>query len=285
LVAIAEMAGNALARAAVMDTLEQQVAERTAELSQREAALQAANRSLQDAIERLKELDRLKSQFVSNVSHELRTPLTNIKYYLYLLEHGYPEKRDHYMAVLKSESDLLHRLIEDLLDLSSLDLGKAQLNLTAVDINEVANLLVDSRTALVASRGLTLQTDLAPELPPVLADRKMLMQVFTNLTANATNYTPRGGTITVRTQQRAGGVALSVSDTGPGISAAEQGRLFERFFRGEAARQTGAAGTGLGLAICQEIVQRHGGRITVESEVGKGSTFTVWLPAAQRELP
>ena len=277
--------------------LEQRVAERTAELSQREAALRAAN-------ERLKELGRLKSEFVSNISHELRTPLTNIKTSLWLLEKGKPEKHDQYMATLGRETDLLQQLIEDLLQISRLDLGKAQMKLAPVDLNRLVTLLVEDRSVLFSNRGLRLELRTEPALPPVLADQRMLTQVLTNLMTNAMNYTPAGGVVTVSTQMGMGDwrlgigdwglnpsspthndppaertwVSFSVSDTGPGIPPGEQARLFERFYRGEAARQSGVQGTGLGLAICREIVERHGGRITVESQVGKGSTFTVWLP-------
>ena len=257
--------------------LEQRVAERTAELSDTAARLQAAN-------VQLKSLDELKSQFVSNVSHELRTPLANIKLYLSLLENGKPEKHDRYMATLKREADLLHRLIEDLLHLSRLDTGKVRPSLAQVDVNDLLHTLANDRGELLAGWGLGLDLDFDPGLPPLLADARMVTQVVTNLMSNAMNYTPSGGTITVRTQcrQESGAlwVGLAVADTGPGISAEEQEHLFERFFRGEAALQSKAPGSGLGLAICHEIVRLHGGRMAVESQPGRGSTFTAWLPAA-----
>ncbi|MCX6032848.1 MAG: ATP-binding protein [Chloroflexi bacterium] len=305
LLAFADQAGVAIDNAQLYDEvrryaaeLEQRVAERTAELVQREAALQAAN-------EKLRELDRLKSQFVTNVSHELRTPLTNITLMATLIERGKPEKRAQYLATLYREIGLLTALIEDLLYLSRMDAGKNQPALAELDLNQIVGNLAGDRAALLADRGLQLQTDLAPDLPPVRADAKMVTQVLTNLMTNAMNYTPVGGTITVRTRLERGGegaderggegvtehaarstqhairntwVTFSVSDTGPGITAEERVRLFERFYRGEAGRASGASGTGLGLSICQEIVQRHNGRITVESEPGQGSTFTVWLP-------
>ncbi|MCX6030729.1 MAG: hybrid sensor histidine kinase/response regulator [Chloroflexi bacterium] len=265
--------------------LEQRVALRTAEL-------QAAN-------EKLKEVDRFKSQFVSNVSHELRTPLANIRMMSHLLERGKPEKRTYYMATLNREAELLNQLIEDLLYLSRMDLGKTQPALAPVDVNELVAALTGDRAALLAERGLALQTELTPAPSTVQGDPRMLTQVLTNLMTNAMNYTPQG-TITVSTEPRTDDgrpmtgdgdhrssvrgrqtwFTFSVHDTGPGIGAEEQAHLFERFYRGDAGRKSGAPGTGLGLAICQEIVQRHGGRITVTSEAGKGSTFTVWLPAA-----
>ncbi len=171
--------------------LEQRVVVRTAELTQREAALREAN-------EKLKELDQLKSQFISNVSHELRTPLTNIITSLYLIDRK-PEKHDYYMTTLRHESDLLKRLIEDLLQLSRLDMGKVALVLRPVDINAQVTSLVADRAALFAERGLRLVAQTAPDLPPVQADPNMLTQVQTNLMTNAMNYTPVGGTVTINT--------------------------------------------------------------------------------------
>ena len=267
-----------------MTELEQRVSERTVELSETAARLQAANA-------RLQELDLLKSQFVSNVSHELRTPLANIKLYLSLLQHGKPGKQAQYLATLNREADLLHRLINGLLDLSRLDLGKVQPSFGPVDVNELVSNLAGDRRALIAERGLSLQPQVASATPPALADPELLIQVLTNLMTNAMNYTPAGGTIILRTGAQPAvqkgsppvsdtWVTLQVSDTGPGIPSDEQAHLFDRFYRGEAARSSKVPGTGLGLAICHEIVARLSGKITVDSVVGQGSTFTVWLPAA-----
>jgi PAS domain S-box-containing protein len=269
------------------DELEQRVAERTAEL-------EASNQALQEANAQLQKLNQLKDQFVANVSHELRTPLANIVLLLSLLERGKPEKHAYYLATLKRETDLLQRLIEDLLSLSRLDMGKTKMRPMLTDLNGLLGDIVRSRSELLASRGLTLTMHLDPKVPPIQADTGMLAQVFTNLLTNAMNYTLPGGMITVSTALRrveddagpeAGApgrgtwITFSVSDTGLGILPSERERLFERFFRGQAARQTGTAGTGLGLAICYELVRRHDGHITVESTPGEGSTFTVWLPA------
>lgn len=243
---------------------------------------------VQHDITRLKELDRLKSKFVANVSHELRTPLSNIKLYASLLEMGKPENRSQYLDVLKREELRLEHLIEGLLMLSRIDLAKVQVRRMPLDVDALARQLVADRQALAASKGLTLEHETQAEpLPKVLADEAMLSQVLTNLMSNAMNYTLEGGKVTVRTEtQRAAGevsevwVTLTVRDTGVGVSPADLEHLFERFYRGQAANQTGAPGTGLGLAICEEIISRHEGRITVESELGQGSAFTVWLPAA-----
>jgi PAS domain S-box-containing protein len=240
---------------------------------------------MQQDISERKELDRLKDLFVSNVSHELRTPLTNLKLYLKLMEKGRPDKRNQYMATLDREANRLQQLIEDLLSLSRLDVGKAQPVRAQTDLNRLVSQLVSDRAALAGEKGLSLTTDLAPGLAPVMVDEKMLAQVLTNLTTNAMNYTSAGGRIVVRTALQstdgakpAEWVTVSVIDTGYGVLPEEKQHLFDRFYRGEAARRAGAPGTGLGLAICREIIDRHDGHITVESELGKGSTFTVWLP-------
>ena len=238
-------------------------------------------------ISAMKEVERLKSQFVSDVSHELRTPLTNIRLYLDLLRGTTDRtKTERYLDTLSRESDRLAYLIDDLLSLSRLDAGAVTPDMRAVDINRLLGSLVDDRRALATKRGLELTLEWDPALPQARGDERLLSQVFTNLLTNAMNYTPDQGHVTIRTctEDGAGGpwVAAIVSDNGPGIPSEEQPMIFRRFFRGRASRATGAAGTGLGLAICREIIDLHGGRITLESEgvPGKGACFTVFLPAA-----
>ena len=228
----------------------------------------------------------MKSQFVSDVSHELRTPLTNICLYLDLLRGtADPERTTRYLETMDRESGRLANLIDDLLSLSRLEAGTVNFNPVPTDLNPILVALVDDRRALAAKRGLQLTLECEDKLPQVMGDERLLMQVFTNLLTNALNYTPAGGMVMLRTRRRhAQGeefVTAEVADTGLGIPAEEQPLIFRRFFRGHASRKTSAAGTGLGLAICQEILERHSGRIEVESEgvPGKGSLFTVWLPS------
>jgi PAS domain S-box-containing protein len=236
-------------------------------------------------ISAMKEVERLKSQFVSDVSHELRTPLTNIRLYLDLMRGTTDRtKTERYLDTLSRESDRLAYLIDDLLSLSRLDAGAVTPDLRAVDINRLLGSLVDDRRALATKRGLELTLQWDPALPLARGDERLLSQVFTNLLTNAMKYTPDQGRITVHTRAENGAegpwVAAVIADNGPGVPAEEQPMIFRRFFRGRASRATGAAGTGLGLAICREIVDLHGGRITLESEgiPGKGARFTVWLP-------
>jgi len=238
-------------------------------------------------ISALKELDRLKSQFVSDASHELRTPLTNIRLYIDLLSMtDEREKSTRYLKTLGRESDRLANLIDNLLYLSRLEAGSTPPQAVPVDLNRLLGDLAEDRQALAATRGLALTFEPDPHLPLTLGDEHLLVQVFTNLLTNAIQFTPGKGQVTLRTRRRVARdgswVLAEVQDDGLGVSAEELPLIFRRFFRGQASRHTGTPGTGLGLAICREIVERHGGRITVESEglSGRGSRFTVWLPSA-----
>lgn len=236
-----------------------------------------------------KELERLKDQFVSNVSHELRTPLANVKLYLGLLERGRPEKHDQYLQTLQREAARLEKLIEDLLDISRLDLGATPINPKATDLAAALALFIADRAQLAAQHGLTLSYRPHADLPVVLVDPDLFTQVMSNVLGNAINYTPPGGTVTIitdvvdNTDSPTRWVTVSVQDTGPGIAPADRPHIFERFYRGVAGRRSGAPGTGLGLAICKEIIERMHGRLTVQSEPEQGAVFTMWLPTVQVE--
>ncbi len=275
LLALADQIAIAIDNAQLYERVRAHAADLEARVAERTAELQAANVKLQ-------ELDHLKSKFVANVSHELRTPLANVKLYLELLETGHADKQSHYLATLHREASLLQRLIEELLDLSRLELGSRPLAAVPLDINLLIQRLLTDRRALIAHRGLHLQTNLTPDLPTLLADQTMIAQVLTNLLTNAVNYTPKGGIITVNTAIRTAleqdWLTFSVADTGPGIPVKDQAHIFDRFYRGESSRNGAVPGTGLGLAICQEILRRHQGHITLDTESGRGSTFTAWLP-------
>jgi len=253
--------------------LETEVAARTAELTV--------------ALEKAQDTERLKSQFLSDVNHELRTPLSSIMLYLALLEQGKPENRPRYMATINREIKQLQRIIEDLLDISRLDVSEQASNLESVDTNFLVGSLVTDRGMLATDRGITLDLEQNMEIPLALADHQLLFQALTNLLANAINYTPSRGAITLKTgvEESNGNewVTVSIEDTGMGIADEDKSHLFERFYRGKAGRESGAPGTGLGLAISKEIIDRHGGRIELESEAGKGSTFTVWLQSVERQ--
>jgi len=273
---LASQLAVALRQANLLDRVERHARELEERVQERTADLQHAN-------ERLLELSKLKDEFVSNVSHELRTPISSIKLHHHLLK-AKPANKDVYIERLERETSRLEVLIENLLLLSRLDQGRAELELTRVDLNRLVQQYSEDRDLLAHSRGLVLTVKLAPDLPPVKADERMLGEVLSILLTNALNYTPEGGLVTVGTairgqdgESRAG---FLVRDTGPGIPDTERPHLFERFFRGSAARTSGTPGTGLGLSIAHEIIERHGGSIEVESKglPGEGTTFYVWLP-------
>jgi signal transduction histidine kinase len=235
-------------------------------------------------ITRLKEVERLKTRFVSNVSHELRTPLTNIKMYLTLLERGPAERRQTYLAVLQEETARLAQLIQDLLDLSQLEM-----DMPSQDVRADAAAVLQNVLASLASRAEAKEVELCQEmegpLPQATIAPQLLAQVMANLVDNAIAYTPAQGEVRLT-----GGTAwrrqrpfiwMRVADNGPGILPEELPHLFDRFYRGRQGEERKVPGTGLGLAICKEIVTRYGGYIDVDSAPGEGAAFTVWLPAVE----
>jgi signal transduction histidine kinase len=235
-------------------------------------------------VTRFRELDEIKTHFVSDVSHELRTPLTNIMLYLDLLAAvDDPRKGTAYITTLQRETKRLGFLIEDLLAISRLEAGRVNIAIKPVNVNNLIIDLVTDRTMLASSRELTLSFLPDETLPLAMADPSLLNQAISNLLTNAINYTPAGGTVALssRTLVEDGinWVTIDITDTGVGISDEELTRIFERFYRGSASRQTGAPGTGLGLAIAQEIATHLNGKVSVNSQPGIGSTFTFWLRA------
>ncbi|MFN8595626.1 MAG: PAS domain S-box protein [Anaerolineae bacterium] len=249
-------------------TLEQRVADRTAEL-------QAAN-------QRLTELDHLKDDFLSRISHELRTPLTSVKIYLELLETARPDKREKYLNTIKREADRLHVLIEDVLMFSQANAPADQLDLAPIDLNRLLETRLDAWRKITPKPTVTFSLHLTPQLPTIMLDSELLLQALTRLVTNALSYT-NAGTVTVTTAQcvkaERSWLVLSVQDTGPGITPEDLPHIFERFYRGRAAADYRTPGTGVGLAICRELVTRLRGQLTVDTQVGIGSTFSIWLPA------
>jgi PAS domain S-box-containing protein len=249
--------------------LEQRVAERTRELT--------------DANVRLTELDRLKDEFIARISHELRTPLTSIKIYLELLEHGRLDKREQYMRTLHDEANKLRRQIDDLLEVSHLQTAGIEPQLAPLDVNHLVQDMIADQLAKAQARGLTLTIAAAADRPDVITDRALVWQVLSRLMANALAYTPRGGAVTLRTDRRAAAdqawVTIEVYDTGPGISEKDLPYIFEPFYRGLAASDYKTPGAGVGLSIAQRTIEQLGGRLTVDSQPGQGTAFTLWLRA------
>ena len=234
--------------------------------------------------DRLRELDRMKDEFVALVSHELRTPLTSIRGYLELLLEESEDLDDahrDWLAVIDRNSDRLLALVEDLLLKAQVSAGKVALTLSAIDLAGVVEQTVKAGAPVAAARGIELTAE-TEELPPVAADPVRIGQVLDNLVSNALKFTPSGGSVHVRAVVRGRRARIEVCDTGVGIAQEEQAHLFERFFRTERAQTDAVPGVGLGLSIAKAIVEAHGGSIACESEAGRGSTFAIELPLAAR---
>jgi len=258
---------------------------------QAEEALRQKMAELQVAYKKLKELDQLKDSFLSTVSHELRTPLTSIKSFSEILL-TYDEDREtqkEFLTIISEESDRLTRLINDFLDLSKIESGRMQWETSEISVAEVIKTAINATQALAAKTSLKVKVTVSPNLPTVTSDKDRLVQVVTNLLSNAIKFTPDGGNIEVKaqtlevgnTRKKADMVMVSVTDSGIGIAPRDHKSVFEKFKQVGDTLTDKPKGTGLGLPICKEIVEHYGGKIWVESELGKGSTFFFSLPMAQ----
>ncbi|MBC7346383.1 MAG: PAS domain-containing protein [Clostridia bacterium] len=235
---------------------------------------------LQD-VTQVRQLERLRSEFVANVSHELRTPLTSIKGFAEtLLEGAAADKglRQKFLEIIITEANRLHRLIDDLLILSHAENRQFELKRGQADLHQVVAKVEELLLPLAQAKGLALQLDLPPTLPSLPIHEDYLGQILLNLMDNAVKYTPAGGKVTISARVANGELEVAVQDTGIGIPAEALPRLFERFFRVDKARSRELGGTGLGLAIVKHLLERHGGRIRVTSAPGKGTRFVFNLP-------
>jgi two-component system, OmpR family, phosphate regulon sensor histidine kinase PhoR len=235
---------------------------------------------LRDVTE-LRRLERVRREFVANVSHELRTPLASIRAVVETLEAGAaddPAVAGEFFRRIIGEVDHLVGLVDELLDLARLESGRAVLTAENCDPVEMLMRVVERMRPQVERAGLVIRVEAAPDLPRVSVDRRRVEQVLINLIHNAVKFTPEGGEIIIAARVIGGMLRVSVRDTGVGITAEELPRIFERFYKTDAARRS--AGTGLGLAIAKHIVQGHGGTIWAESTAGHGATITFTLPLA-----
>jgi PAS domain S-box-containing protein len=236
--------------------------------------------------ERLRELDRLKDEFVALVSHELRTPLTSIRGYLELVLEGeagdLTAEQRQFLGVVERNAHRLLALVGDLLFLAQVEAGKLSLEIGAVDLAAIAAESVETARPLAEEKEITLTLATGP-LALLAGDRARLAQLLDNLISNGIKFTPTGGRVDVRVRGQRGKAVIEVRDTGIGIPAHEQKHLFERFFRTSKATEQAIPGTGLGLAISKAIVHAHGGQIVVASDEGDGTTFRVSLPVRQAQ--
>lgn len=232
-------------------------------------------------ITELKRLERVRQDFVANVSHELRTPLSNIKGYSETLLSGALEDKKNSMGfieIIHHESERLAKIIDDLLDIAKIESGKMSMAFLPVDIRPVLNKVFEILKKSAADKSIGIQLLIPADIPKILADEGRLAQVLVNLLDNAIKYTLDHGIVTIRAVKTDGFVQIDIADTGIGIPEKDVSRIFERFYRIDKARSRELGGTGLGLSIAKHLVQSHGGKIWVESIVGKGSTFSFTMP-------
>jgi two-component system, OmpR family, phosphate regulon sensor histidine kinase PhoR len=227
---------------------------------------------------RMRELEALRREFVSNVSHELRTPLTAVKLMVETLQSGVDQPdRDQFLSSIAQETERMIALVEDLLDLARLESGKLELRLGAVDVAALCRQAVQAQRARAQSQGIDLECS-APNAPiTISADRDKLYQVLVNLVDNALRHTPESGRVSLAVSRPGDDVHIVVSDTGAGIPSTALPHIFERFYVVDPARARSHSGTGLGLAIVRHIIEAHGGTISAQSELGVGTTFTCTL--------
>jgi two-component system phosphate regulon sensor histidine kinase PhoR len=233
-------------------------------------------------ITRTERLELVRQEFLSNVSHELRTPLTAIMAFVETLESGAkedPESCQRFLSIIRKNASRMHGLIDDILELTAIEGGNVQLRAAPVDLHVLVDDVYASLGAQADAQSITLRNNVAADTV-VYADSRRLEQMLTNLVDNAIKFSRMNGTVTIShepgTRDR-----ILVTDNGDGVPAQHLERLFERFYRVDRARSRQMGGTGLGLAIVKHLALLHGGEITVQSELGKGSTFTIHLPKTQ----
>jgi two-component system, NarL family, sensor histidine kinase BarA len=243
---------------------------------------------------RLYEMNRLKSDFLATVSHELRTPLNSIIGFSDVLGSiaSLDDKQKRYVQNIQRSGRMLLEMINDILDLAKIESGKMEVRPAEFRIEQVVSAQCDMARPLTEKKNIDLDYDIEPGLPEVVQDHAKVQQILSNLLSNAIKFTPEGGRITITAaRNRAGQLQLVVTDTGIGISEEDQQAIFEKFRQGTAAVPGGDAmtreysGTGLGLSIVKELCRLLGGEVSLESELGKGSTFTITLPWELREQP
>jgi histidine kinase len=254
------------------------------ELEEVARAFNAMAQQLEVAFEKQKELEQARRQLVASVSHDLRTPLAAMRVMVESINDGVvsdPETVRRYLRTLQSEVKYLSQLIDDLFELSQIDLGLLALHLEQASLSDLISDTLESLSIQAQQQRLVLKGEANDALPLVIMDSRRVQRVLYNLLHNAFRHTPADGAIVIRAVDAGAEVRVSVVDTGEGIPPEELPRIFERFYRRDKARSRSQGGTGLGLSIARGIVEAHGGRIWAESTLGQGATFTFSLPKAE----
>jgi signal transduction histidine kinase len=235
------------------------------------------------ATDREARLAQAKSNFVANVSHELKTPLSLLSLFSEILELGRvknEEKKVEYYRIIRHESLRLNKMIDNILDFSKIEAGRKRYNFAAGDLAEVIENVLSSYRYQIINSGFAIQTDMQPDLPPVLIDREAMAQAISNLLDNAIKYSGEVKQLSITTSTVRSNLSVEIADHGIGIPRAEQAKIFEKFYRVGNGLVHDVKGSGLGLALVKHIIEAHQGTISVESDIGKGTRFTILLPLA-----
>jgi len=244
--------------------------------------VQDLTRAFNSMIARVESSQKSQREFVANVSHELKTPLTSIQGFAQALldeTADTPAARHQAAQIIYNEAGRMHRMALDLLDLARLEAGTADLKMSAVDMKALLQNIIDKFTPPAQKANISLQLDVASNLPVVMGDGDRLAQIFTNLVDNALKFTPANGQVALSARKAGAEMEISITDSGIGVPSDALPRLFDRFYQVDTSRAGGEShGAGLGLAIVKEIVEAHNGRISVRSQVGHGTTFVILLP-------
>jgi len=248
-------------------------------INKRQDEVGELSQAFNDMAEKLKNKELSRRRLIADITHELRTPLSVIQSNLEAWIDGVIPATPEQIVSVHDETVLLSRLFTDLRDLSLFEEGKFKLHCASTNLVDIVNTEVSGITAQAQQKGISISTDMPEELPAVFVDASRIRQVFHNLLDNAFRYTPVGGTIKIKTNSSAPGwVTICISDTGSGISSEDLPYVFNHLYKAEKSRQRGHSGSGLGLAIVKQLVEAHGGKVWVDSELGKGSTFCFTLP-------
>ncbi|HLD70165.1 MAG TPA: HAMP domain-containing sensor histidine kinase, partial [Candidatus Omnitrophota bacterium] len=249
-----------------------------------ESKIQDRTKQLAIALEEVKKVSKMKSDFISAVSHELRTPLTSIKGYASILIAGkigeIPQQVKERLEKINKHSDNLVKMINDLLDISRIESGKVEMKFAKYNILSIVENVLDILTPQIKEKGIQLKTQIEPTAPEVTVDLSQFERVFINLLGNAIKFTPPNGTITIGAKKDQNTILFSVSDSGIGIKEEDIPKLFNEFYRVENEINQSVKGTGLGLALAKNIVEAHGGKIWVNSKQNEGTTFYFTLPVS-----
>jgi signal transduction histidine kinase len=259
--------------------------EKREQLERLNEQLEEANRELNEANAKLRELAEMKEEFLALTTHDLRSPLTVISGVISFFTSGRlgklsPEQQNM-VAMMERNAQSLIELVNDLLDASKLESGALRLDVASINLGALIDEIRETMEPLAREKGIRLVEELGPELPAVEADRPKLRRVIVNLLSNAVKFTGKGGTVTLRAEASGDEVRIAISDTGVGIAPEDVERLFDKYEQARSRATRGEKGTGLGLYITKQLVELHGGEIKVESEPGRGSTFSFTLSAAR----